>query len=222
MNSSTSGSPGAEATEQDRCAVYPSSAGRRATECCPGRWSMRSWTSSRSSTERWIGRRTPETVAVRQPPRGASATPGPRMAPSGSVTLVPLLTPGVAEVVVPVLLPEAGLVAGHQGQLADPLRALPEVQVWDQQPHRAAVLDRQGLAVELPHHPGLAARDVLERQVGRVPGLGRRHDEVRLGGRPRRLEQGVDADAGELGVELRPGGAAVDVAAVLRRRGGEP
>src|SRR4051794_22438611 len=139
---------------------------------------MRSWTSSRSSTDRWIGRRTPETVAVRQPPRGASATPGPRTAPSrGSVTLVPLLTPGVAQVVVPVLLPEPGLVARHQCQPADPLRALPEVEVGHQQPDGATVLYRQRFAVELPHHPGLAAGDVLERQVGRVAGLGRRHDE---------------------------------------------
>src|SRR6476661_9643108 len=98
---------------------------------------MRSWTSSRSSTERWIGRRTPETVAVRQPPRGASGTPAPRTS-AGSVTLVPLLSPGVAEIVVPVLLPEPGLVAGHEGQLAHPLRALPEVQVRHQQPDRAA------------------------------------------------------------------------------------
>src|SRR3954467_2330392 len=163
---------------------------------------MRSWTSSRSSTERWIGRRTPETVAVRQPPRGASGTPGPRMAPSGSVTLVPLLPPGVAEVVVPVLLPEAGLVARHQRQLADPLRALPEVEVRHQEPDGAAVLDRQRLAVELPHDPGLATGDVLEREVGRVAGLRRRHDEVRLAGRLRGLEQSVDADPGEPGVAL--------------------
>src|SRR4051812_47810311 len=153
---------------------------------------MRSCTSSRSSTERWIGRRTPETVAVRQPPVGASATPGPRMAPSRgsppasegsdgpgsgsrrefasgggnrgpfSVTLVTLLTPGVTQVVVAVLLPEPRLVARHERQLADPLRALPEVEVRHQQPDRSAVLDRQRLAVELPHHPRLAPGDVLE------------------------------------------------------------
>src|SRR4051794_8933318 len=111
---------------------------------------MRLWTSSRSSTDRWIGRRTPETVAVRQPPVGASATPAPSTAPS-LVTLVPLLTPGVARVVVAVLFPEAGLVAGHQGQPGDPLGALPEVEMRHQQPDRPAVLDRQRLAVELPH-----------------------------------------------------------------------
>src|SRR5918993_1335920 len=177
-------------------------------------WSMRSRTSSRSSTERCRGRRTRETVAVRQPPRGASGRPAPRP----SVTMVPLLPPGVAEVVVAVLLPEPGLVARHQGELADPLRALPEVEVRDQQPDGTTVLDGQRLPVELPDHPRLAAGDVLERQVGRVAGLRRRHDEVRLGGPPGGLQEGVDADPREVGVELRPGRDAVDVTAVLRRR----
>src|SRR3954471_13265681 len=39
-------------------------------------------------------------------------------------------------------------------------------------------------------------------------------------GRPGGLGEGVDADPGELRVELRPGGDAVDVASVLRRRQG--
>src|SRR3954464_12743301 len=162
-------------------------------------WSIRSWTSSRSSTERWIGRRTPETVAVRQAPLGASGRPAPSKAPSRgpcggpfSVTLVPLLPPRVAPVVVAVLLPEPRLIAVHQRELADPLGALPEVQVGNQQPDRATVLDGQRLPVELPDHPGLAAGDVLERQVRGVAGLRRRHDEVRLGGGPGDLQQGVD------------------------------
>src|SRR4051794_5409631 len=121
-------------------------------------WSMRSAMSRRSSTERWIGRRTPATVAVRHPPRGASGTPAPSTS-ACSVTLIPLLPPRVAQVVVAVLLPEAGLVAGHQRELGDPLRALPEVEVRDEQPDRAAVLDGQRLAVELSDHPRLAARD---------------------------------------------------------------
>src|SRR4051794_6638816 len=180
----------------------------------------RSWTSSRSSTERAIGRRRPATVAVRHPPAGArpGATPVSAIgapATTSSVTLVPLLLPRVAPVVVAVLLPEAGLVALHHGDPADPLGALPEVQVWHQHPHRAAVLDRQGLTVELPDHPGLAAGDVLDRQVGGVAGLRRRHDEAPLGGGPGDVQQRVDADAAEPGVELRPGRDAVDVTAVL-------
>src|SRR5690348_11050905 len=114
---------------------------------------IRSATSSRNRTVIGAGRSTSITFAVRQPPLGACGPPTPRI----SVTLVPLLAPGVAAVVVAVLLPEAGLVAGQQGELGDPLRALPEVQVRYEQPHRAAVLDRQRAAVVLPHHPGLSA-----------------------------------------------------------------
>src|SRR3954447_4507895 len=136
-------------------------------------WSIRSWTSRPNSTARWIGRRTPATVAVRQAPVGAAGMPAPSRPasvppPTTSVTLVPLLAPRVAQVVVTVLLPETGLVTGHQGELADPLGALPEVQVRHQRPDRAPVLDRQRLAVELPAHPGLPAGDVLEGQVGGV------------------------------------------------------
>src|SRR3954454_7529032 len=127
-------------------------------------WSMRSATSMRSSTDRWIGRRTPATVAVRQPPRGAPGPPLPSSSGSTvSVTLIPLLPPGVAQVVVAVLLPEPWLVAGHQGQPGAPLGALPEVEVRHEQPPRPAVLGGQRLAVELPDHPGLAAGDVLQR-----------------------------------------------------------
>ena len=60
-----------------------------------------------------------------------------------SVAPVPLLPPRVAVVVVAVALPEAGLVLQRQRQAADPLRALPEVQVRDEQPRRAAVLGRR-------------------------------------------------------------------------------
>ena len=58
--------------------------------------------------------RTPTTVAVRQPPVGASATRRRSTASVASVTLVPLLEPRVAAVVVAVLLPEAGLVVVEQ------------------------------------------------------------------------------------------------------------
>src|SRR4051794_2910764 len=85
---------------------------------------------------------------------------GPSAGPS-SVTLVPLLLPRVAPVVIAVLLPEAGLVPLQEGDPADPLGALPEVQVRHQHPHRTAVLHRQRAPVELPDQPRLAAGDVL-------------------------------------------------------------
>src|SRR4051812_22874584 len=99
-----------------------------------------------------MGRRRPATVAVRHPPAGAGVPPsvggssGSGSAPGtvagsgsasgpSSITLVPLLLPRVAAVVVAVLLPEARLVPLHHGDPADPLGALPEVQVRHQHPH---------------------------------------------------------------------------------------
>src|SRR3954447_5346961 len=112
--------------------------------CC-----TRSGTSSRSWTASSRGCRTSVTVAVRQPPLGACGRCG------SSVTLVALLAPGVAPVVVAVLLPEPGLVALQQGQPVDPLGSLPEVRVGPEHPPRPAVLDRQRSAVVLPHDPRL-------------------------------------------------------------------
>src|SRR3954451_20217451 len=113
-----------------------------------------------------MGRRTRATVAVRHAPVGAAVPPsgedGWVMTPSrggrgpSSVTLVPLLLPRVAAVVVAVLLPEAGLVPLHHRDPADPLGALAEVEGGHQPPHRPAVLGGQRLAVELPDDPGLA------------------------------------------------------------------
>src|SRR6476661_9322454 len=69
---------------------------------------------------------------------------------SGSVTLVALLQPWIAAVVVPVLLPEAWLVVRQQLEARHPLGALPEVQVRHQETGGAAVIHRQGRSVVLP------------------------------------------------------------------------
>src|SRR5215210_3698239 len=122
-------------------------------------WSTRSATSSRSRTPCGTGWSTDTTRAVRQPPRGAEGPPRPSGA-AGSVTLVALLAPRVPAVVVAVLLPEPGAVPRAQRDPADPLGALPEVQVRHEHPHRAAVLDGQRPAVELPDDPRPAARHV--------------------------------------------------------------
>ena len=60
---------------------------------------------------------------------------------------VALLPPGVAEVVVAALLPEAAAVGGHVLDAADPLGPLPGVQMRHDQPQREAVLGGEQLAV---------------------------------------------------------------------------
>src|SRR5215218_464614 len=106
-------------------------------------WSMRSATSSRSRTPCGTGWSIATTRAVRHPPRGATGPPAPSGAGSGSVTLVALLAPWVTAVVVAVLLPEPPAVPRTQRDPADPLGALPEVEVRHEQPDGASVLDRQ-------------------------------------------------------------------------------
>src|SRR5439155_7393906 len=82
---------------------------------------------------------------------------------SSSVARVPLLAPWVPVHVVTVRLPEACFVVVHQLEATDPLGALPEVEVRDEQPRGAAVLRRQRLAVVAERDPRLAVADVLER-----------------------------------------------------------
>src|SRR5215213_9024193 len=98
-----------------------------------------------------------------------------------SVPPIALLFPRVAVVVVAVGLPEAGLVMVAQLEAADPLRALPEVQMRDQQPRRATVLGLQRLAPVLVGDPRPAAGQVLERQVGRIAAVAPRGDVAGIG-----------------------------------------
>src|SRR3954451_12173400 len=126
---------------------------------------MRFATSRRSSTADAFGWCTSLTTACRHPPLGASPPASVDGAPIAgspavgvSVTLVTLLEPRVAPVVVAVALPEARLVMVEQGQPGDPLGALPEVEVRDQQSHRAAVLDRKRPPLVGPDDPGPAVR----------------------------------------------------------------
>src|SRR6185436_17296987 len=83
-----------------------------------------------------------------------------------SVPLIALLLPGIAAVVIAVDLPVAGPVGRQQLERAHPLRALPEVQMRDEQSRRAAVRRLERLAVVLPDQPRLPAGQVGERQVG--------------------------------------------------------
>src|SRR5207247_8858887 len=90
---------------------------------------------------------------------------------ASSVALIALLSPWIAIVVVAVGLPEAGLVLLTQLEPAHPFRALPEVQVRDEQACGSAVLGLERLAVVGEGDPRLAAGHVLHWQVGRVPAV---------------------------------------------------
>src|SRR6478735_10531192 len=122
--------------------------------CCPARCPGQSGTSRRSVAVLGVSR----TVSVTVPTCHCT----------GSVAPVALLAPGIAVVVVADALPEAGLVVHAEAQPPHPLGALPEVEVRDQEAGGASVLGLEVLPVVADRHPRLAARDVLEGQVGRV------------------------------------------------------
>src|SRR6266545_840940 len=145
-----------------------------------------------------------------------------RRAPAKSYSLLPavaLFLPRIAAHVVAVLLPEAWPVAGHELQAADPLGALPEVEVRHEQPQRPAVLGRDGLAVPRVHQHVLGPHEVLEAEVGGEAVLGFDHYV-----RGRRLQRNQlhdlrDRDAFPGAIEQRPAGHAVHV--LLHRLAGQ-
>src|SRR5712692_7122555 len=81
-------------------------------------------------------------------PRGAAGPHNPDYnAANELLPPVSFLGPRIAAHVVAVLLPEARAIAVHELQAADPLGALPEVQVRHEQTQRPAVLGRDRFAV---------------------------------------------------------------------------
>src|SRR5689334_665975 len=110
----------------------------------------------------------PGTSSVSVAARGVSGAIAATVATRQSVALITLFKPGISAVVVAERLPEARVVLLGEVQPAHPLRALPEIQVRDEQPGGTAVLGLEVLAFVAVDDPGTAARDVLHRQVRRV------------------------------------------------------
>ena len=124
---------------------------------------------------------------------------------------VALLLERVGVVVVPVALPEAGMVLRRQLDPAQPLRALPEVLPGHDQPQRPAVLAAQRLAVGVRREHRALALEELDRDVGREACLGVRDREARRRARAGELAERRPGDALEGRVEPAPARDAVDV-----------
>src|SRR6476659_6271623 len=142
----------------------------------------------------------------RRPSRGSTQR---RERAATSVARVPLFFPRVTVVLVAVALPEARLVLGPQLDAADPLRALPEVEVRNEQPRGPAVLGVERFTPKLVRDPGFPLTEVLEREVRRVAAVTER--EHVFGARVDPVEQCVERDAGPTRVQLRPLRDAMDV-----------
>src|SRR5688572_9700072 len=123
---------------------------------------------------------------------------------------VTLLRPRVGVHVVAVLLPEAGRVDVQELEGAQPLARLPEVELGQYEPHGAAVVGLERLAVvrQRQHHVVIA--QVVERRVGGVVRVGVLQHPPRLRARPRLLEDEASGDTFPLVVQLRPASHAVD------------
>src|SRR5262245_50864376 len=124
---------------------------------------------------------------------------------------IALLVPGVAVVVVAERLPEAGLVLFQQPQAPDPFCALPEVEVRHDQAGRSAVLRLERLVVVAVGDERLAVGGLVEWQVRGVPAVAEGADVGRVVVDLDVLEEGVQAHAFPLRVQLAPLGDAVDV-----------
>src|SRR2546423_5962525 len=125
------------------------------------------------------------------------------------VSPVTLLAPRVAIEVVAVGLPESRVLLVLEPDATHPLRALPEIEVRDEQSRGTAVLRMEWLAVELVCDPRLAVHDVLEWQVFRVAAVAESRDV--LGRGVHAFHQRVERHALPRGVELRPLRHAMDV-----------
>src|SRR4051812_13604164 len=133
------------------------------------------------------------------------------VAAAASVMRVALLTPRIAIHVVPTQLPEAGLVALGELKSVHPLRRLPEVKMRNKKARGPPVIPRQRLAFVLERDHRLARRKVRDWNVGGVSVVAMR--ECKRGGRANASvgKNVVYGYALPRGVELRPGGHAVDV-----------
>src|SRR5215212_695013 len=157
--------------------------------CWPARCPSQPGTTSR---KRLLVRGVAGRVSMTSPMRQTSI-PGRRWISAISVSPVALLAPRVAVVVVAQRLPETRLVVRQEPEAPDPLGALPEVEMGDEQAGGAAVLRFERLAVVGVGDPGSTARDILEWQVRGVASVAERRDVLGRGLDP--FEQGVYRDA---------------------------
>src|SRR5207245_10515044 len=153
----------------------------------------RSWSAGSRGGPRW-----PSPPAIRE-----------RAGPS--VPAVAFLFPGITMNVVAELFPEPRLVFLHEPKPADPLGALPEIEMRHDQSRRPAMHRLERLVVELVGNERLPLRHFVEGNIGRVAAGGIGHHDLAGRVELNRLEQGIDADAEPLHVELGPLGNTADV-----------
>src|SRR5262245_43695475 len=84
------------------------------------------------------------------------------------VSRVSLLGPWIAAVVIAADFPTAGLVLSQAFDRLQPFRALPEIKMRHDEPHRAAVLDLQRLSRPAVRKQGVLGGKIFQREIGGV------------------------------------------------------
>src|SRR5438552_8851932 len=126
---------------------------------------------------------------------------GSRPSRDGLVAPLALFLPGVAAVVVAVALPEAGLVRRRELDAAQPLRALPRVELGDHQARGGPVLRRERRAVRPDRDEHVVVLRRLDRDVRGEAVLAVRDDELRGRLRLHEVHDLLERDAFPLLVE---------------------
>src|SRR6266576_86592 len=119
----------------------------------------------RTSSANWVS------AGGRKPRRSRSAQDScrrPASCPPEALFGEALFLPGVGVVVVAVALPETELVVVEELETADPLGALPEVALGNEEPERVAVLPLERLAAERVGQHDVVVVEDAERQVRRI------------------------------------------------------
>src|SRR5437867_730215 len=119
---------------------------------------------------------------------------------------------------VPVLLPEAGRVDVQELEAAHPLCALPEIELRYHEAARTAVVGLEVTPVVSERQERVVVREVLEREVRGVIGVGVDHHKLRAGQDRDPREKLVDPHALPSVVEPRPARDAVDIGGARHAR----
>src|SRR4051812_41295371 len=83
-----------------------------------------------------------------------------------SVARIALLLPGIPPVMIAAYLPVARRILCTKFNALQPLRALPEIEVGDHQPHRAAVLGLKLRAGPAMREQGVFGGEIFEGEIG--------------------------------------------------------
>src|SRR5205085_5932152 len=116
--------------------------------------------------------------------------------------------------------PVARAIFGGELDRLHELRAFPGVEFRDDDAGRAAVLSRDGLAIELRGNEDVVVHAIFQTNIGAVAIVAGEEDVFHFRLRSNEFGEGEEGDAAPAAIELAPGSDAVEVAYVFELREG--